>query len=204
MKHTTFALASLLALASTALAQYTNQSAPFYLVLLSKDGKYNGTALEACHEGAGIEGLCTGGLLNTTAGYSTFQFNTSSNEFVQNATLGATGYLTYELRGGNFNESESMGLFYNPASNVALPLFEPSDENATPVAFDSEGRMNIQSYLDDTVTPPTDVKVTAYYRWYVCESNYEGYTYETLNWVMGKHKPENPSCCQVNVVRQFA
>ncbi|KAK4546948.1 hypothetical protein LTR36_001680 [Oleoguttula mirabilis] len=223
MKRTIFGLVSLLALAITTLAQYTNQSQPFYLVLVSHDENYNGTVLGACHEGAGIEGLCTGGLLNATSGYSTFQFNTSSDEFVQNANLGEWGYLTYELRGGNFNGelasslnlqpemppsspyvvSEPMGISYNLASNVALPLFTPSEETATPVAFDADNRMNIQSYLDDTATPPADQNVTAYYRWYVCESNYSGYTYETLNWVMGKYPPENPSCCKVDVVRQF-
>jgi len=50
--------------------------------------------------------------------------------------------------------------------------------------------MNIQGYLDDTVTPPTDTTSTAYYRWYVCNTNYEGYSYETLSWVVGKYPPE--------------
>lgn len=95
-----------------------------------------------------------------------------------------------------------MQLYYDPSTNVALPLFEPSE--GTAVAFDVHNRLNIQSTLDDTVTPPTDETVAAFYRWYVCESNFEGYTYETLNWVMGKEQPENPSCSKVQVVRVFA
>ena len=118
--------ASLIALAaSTATAQYTNQSAPFNLILLSQNDTLNGSALGACHEGAAIEGLCVSGPPTADAGYSQFQFNTSSTPFNYNATIGETGYLTYELRGGNFNVSEPMGLTYNPASNVAVPEFNP-------------------------------------------------------------------------------
>jgi len=202
MKHSITSLVALLSITATTLAQYTVQSKPFFLVLHSHDNKYNGTTLEACHEGAGIEGLCTGGTFNASSGYSTFQFNTTANEFVGNATLGKTGYLTYELVGGNFNESEPMVLSTDPSSNVALPIFEGGYDE-TLVAFDTHHRMNIQSYVDDTVSPPTDDKVMGYYRWYVCQSNFLGYTYETLNWVMGKYPPENPSCCKVQVVRQF-
>lgn len=103
MKQTLFGLASLLALGTSTVAQYTNQSAPFYLVLHSKDEKYNGTALSPCHEGAAIEALCIGGVLNSTSNSATYQFNTSSAEYVENASLGATGYLTYELEGANSN-----------------------------------------------------------------------------------------------------
>lgn len=65
-------------------------------------------------------------------------------------------------------ESQPMRLVYNDASNVAVPLFEPSADY-TAVAFDKHNRMNIQSYYDDTVVPvATGTK--AYYRWYVCET----------------------------------
>ena len=89
--------ASLLALASTSLAQYTKQSKPFQLVLHSKSQKYNGVALGACHEGAAIEGLCT------AYGGSTFYFNTTDNEYITNEEAGATGYLTWVLPAGGVN-----------------------------------------------------------------------------------------------------
>ena len=50
--------------------------------------------------------------------------------------------------------------------------------------------MNIQGFIDDTVTPPSDTSSKAYYRWYVCTTNNEGYTYETLAWVAGSYPPE--------------
>ncbi|RMY93624.1 hypothetical protein D0861_01785, partial [Hortaea werneckii] len=188
--------ASLLALASTSLAQYTKQSKPFQLVLHSKSQKYNGVALGACHEGAAIEGLCT------AYGGSTFYFNTTDNEYITNEEAGATGYLTWVLPAGGVNVSEPMSLIYNDASNVALPLFEPSAPN-TMVAFDKNNHMNIQSYINDRVSPPEAGNATAYYRWYACETLYTGYTYTTLAWVMGKYPPQNHSCKKVEVIRKF-
>ncbi|RMX79043.1 hypothetical protein D0869_08599 [Hortaea werneckii] len=150
--------ASLLALASTSLAQYTKQSKPFQLVLHSKSQKYDGVALGACHEGAAIEGLCT------AYGGSTFYFNTTDSEYVANKEAGATGYLTWVLPAGGENVSQPMSLIYNDASNVALPLFEPTSPN-TMVAFDKNNHMNIQSYINDRVSPPEAGNTTAYYRW---------------------------------------
>lgn len=63
--------------------------------------------------------------------------------------------------------------------------------------------MNIQSYLDDTKSPPDSQHAHALYRWYVCNSNFEGYTYKTLGWVLGNGKPQNPSCEKVDVKRVF-
>ena len=205
---------SLLALASTSLAQYTSQSKPFQLVIQSDDGNYDAANLGACHEGAAIEGLCVGG-------GSTFYHNTSENALVQNESAGEQGVLTYILRGGNFNSefdatvkenlnhradalkaSEPMKLHYYESSNVALPLFEPLDEH-TLVAFDKDNKMNIQAYIDDTVTPPTAGNFRPLYRWYVCQTYYAGYTYTTLAWVMGNAEPQNPSCKSVQVVREF-
>jgi hypothetical protein len=188
---------------STAAAQYTNQSAPFNLILLSQNSTLNGSALSACHEGAAIEGLCLSGPPLKNATYQQFQFNSSAQPFSGiDPKIGEPGYLTFELRGGNFNLSSPMGLTYNPASNVAVPEFTPSESSLTLVAFDECSKMNIQGYVDDRTNPPTLNKVTAYYRWYVCRT-YVGYLYTTLAWVMGDHSPQNPSCVKVDVVRVF-
>ncbi|OCL02003.1 hypothetical protein AOQ84DRAFT_197696 [Glonium stellatum] len=194
-------IASLFAFAAaTAVAQYTTQSAPFYLIVLSQNATLNGTALDACHEGAAIEGLCRGGsIAPSTASTTLFQFNTSSSS---NTTVDQAGYLSWELRGGNFNLSEPMGLAFNPVSNVAVPLFTPGNEDSTLVSFDKNDLMNIGGYLDDRVVPPTQM-TQQYYRWYIC-TTYYGYTYETLAWVLGQYPPENPSCQKVHVKRVFA
>ena len=94
-----------------------------------------------------------------------------------------------------------MTLSYNDASNVALPLFEPGYPN-TQIAFDSLNRMNIQNYVDDTVSPPAESTV-ALYRWYICQTQYSGYLYYTLSWVMGEFPPQNQTCCKATIVRQF-
>ena len=196
-------IAGLLACIIPALAQDYNQSAPFNLVLLSKNETYNNVALGACHTGAAIESLCLGGkLLAANASFPTFQFNTTSNEVVGNPFAGITGQITYLLRGGNFNLSEPLTLQYSTSSNVALPIFEPADYG-TYMAFDKAGKLNIQDYVDDTVYPPNTSKTTAYYRWYACHTYYTGYQYTTLAWVLGPNRPENPTCVKVDVKRLF-
>ena len=140
--------------ASSVSAQFLNQTAPFNLVLLSSNSTINGSALGACHEGAAIEGLCLG-----FASPFTLNYTASTNP---TPTIGTYGYLTYELRGGNFNLSSPMSLIYNPTSNVAIPLFEPSN-SGTEVAFLGD-RLNIPGWIDDTVYPVSEVP-KAYFRW---------------------------------------
>jgi len=150
-----FILTTVLALAASTAAQEYNQSAPFHLVIISSNATINGSNLISCHEGAAIEGLCaptTTGLTNEPG--SLYQFNTTSDQVVANATAGLEGTLTYELAGGNFNISEPLSLLYYPISNVALPLFEPGTE-VQQVAFDECDKLNIQGYLDDTTDPTT-------------------------------------------------
>jgi hypothetical protein len=100
-----------------------------------------------------------------------------------------------------YADSNAMNLFYNVASNVALPLIEPS-YTSTLVSFDKSNKMLLQSYYDDTVSPiATGQK--PYYRWAVCKINYSGYQYIALNWVLGSGKAQNPTCVEVDVVRKF-
>ncbi len=98
---------TLLTFAIGSFAQDYNQSAPFYLNLLSSDPYLNGTGLVPCHTGAAIENLCSAAILNQTqALYGPFQFNTSTEAATANtpnSTAGQMGVLTYLLRGSNFN-----------------------------------------------------------------------------------------------------
>lgn len=81
----TFAFAT-----SEVTAQYTNQSAPFNLVLLSANSTINGSLLSACHEGAAIEGLCLGGL--SSESYAQYTFNYSA-QATPDPVVGITGTL---------------------------------------------------------------------------------------------------------------
>ena len=65
-----------------------------------------------------------------------------------------------------------MSLYFDPGTNVALPLFEPGYDT-TYVAFDKDEHMYISTYVDDTVSPPT-YKKRMLYRWYMCETYYTG------------------------------
>jgi hypothetical protein len=50
------------------------QSKPFYLVAISDNSTINGTAFDACHEGAGIEALCQGiSLKKSNPSYTTYK-----------------------------------------------------------------------------------------------------------------------------------
>ncbi|KAF2465393.1 uncharacterized protein BDR25DRAFT_239524 [Lindgomyces ingoldianus] len=203
-----FAIPTLaLALAASTNAQFYNQSAPFHLILLSSNTTINGSTLSACHEGAAIEGLCLSNSISISQPESiapgTFTFNYSDSVVTPNVTLGSPGYLTYLLQGSNFNFSEPMGLYVNPTTNVALPLFYPGDNLATVVSFDESNLMNIQGYIDDTKSPAAVGNITAYYRWYSCTTYYTGYTYVMLSWVLGAREPQNPTCIKVNVKRVF-
>jgi len=199
---------SVLALVSTLATFVTcqdyNTSAPFTLKIISYDNStLNGTSLFACHEGAAIEALCQPGQITTIpTSAQTFNFNTSSSQVAPtDPSIGITGILTFLLQGSNFNESEPLGLYTPLSSNVALPLFQPSSGIA--VAFDSNNLLNVQDYVDDTVSPPTFTDAKAYYRWYVCTTYYSSYTYQTLNWILGEAPPQNPTCQKVDVQRVF-
>ncbi|KAK3114971.1 hypothetical protein LTR53_006150 [Teratosphaeriaceae sp. CCFEE 6253] len=198
---------ALLALSSIAAAQdVAPPSAPFQLILLAKDCAYNGSALYACHEGAAIEGLCTGNKSAPADAFNTFGQNYTTSGVDVDPNVGAVGILTWVLQASDFSVPSAMSLYFNPASNVAIPLFEPGTSGSTtPIAFDKRDRLNIPSYVDDTVTPPTASGTSIpLRRWYVCQNYYSGYSYvKSLSWVVGPGRPQNPSCEKVEVVRVF-
>ncbi len=219
MKFTT--IASSLLLSSLAAADDI-QSKPCKLVLDSEDGSINGKTISSCHSGAAIEGLCIGEsapdaystyYLNTTQGStgSPVQGYSDSGKLVWNlpvrksncpsftslAVTNLCGYIEGQA------ESEAMEFYYDPSTNVAHPLFEPS-YTATYVAFsDEDSEMAIFSYVDDTVNPPKAGPFKALKQWYACTTYYSGYSYFTLNWAVGNGKPQNPSCVKTEVKRVF-
>jgi hypothetical protein len=194
--HSSTLLTSLLLTLTATLtsAQYVDQTAPFYLYLLSTNTTINDTYLFACHEGAAIEGLCLSSTPGLSENISPFQFNYSSAQ-TPDPVVGATGLLTYILQGGNFVDSSPMALSYNPTSNVAIPLLMPA-ESGTLVAFLGD-QLVIPGFLDDSVSPPVS-GTKAYARWEACLTN-AGYEYNTLAWVMGDGEPQNPTCQKVDV-----
>lgn len=202
MRAATIASALAFAASSVNAQYYANQTAPFYLVLSSQNTTLNGSTISACHEGAAIEGLCIGGPLTTTSQTFTFNFSDASGQTPAPTGINLTGLLTYELRGGNFNLSSPMQLSISPTSNVATPLFQPSD-SGTFVAFDAEEKLTIVGYQDDS-KPLPNYSVTPYYNWYACTTA-AGYVYQTLAWVIGNGSgsPQNPTCQKVEVLRIF-
>ncbi|TVY36589.1 hypothetical protein LSUB1_G007001 [Lachnellula subtilissima] len=187
---------------------YTNQSAPFNLVLTSQNTTLNGSTLGSCHEGAAIEGLCVAGNvdneftgpLNSDSGAYTFNYTTT--QATEPTGVNVTGLLTWLLVGGNFETSSPMQLDPVPTSNVAVPLLEPSEEGQL-VAFDADNKLVIMRTVDDT-QPLPNYSSKALSNWYACTTD-SGYLYQTLAWVVGTETavPQNPTCQKVEVVRVF-
>lgn len=196
--------AAALTLSSTALAQFfTNASEPFGLVLSANETEYDNHVLIPCHEGAAIEALCVGGPY--TAGNATKYYTFNSTDFSiahPPAKGGAEGILVYSLPGNGFDASSALSLSYNPVSNVAVPLFQPGDEEVTQVAFDKDEKLNIQGSIDAGL-PPQANETAVFYRWQVCKT-YEGYSYTTLAWVVGWGYPDNPTCKPATVTRVWS
>jgi hypothetical protein len=188
---------------------YNETSKPFSLVLTSDNSTINGSTLSACHSGAAIESLCLsrgGGVSNPNPiPAATFNFNTSSDPFTPNATLGTPGILTWTLRTTTIDVPSSARFNYDPTTDIALPILLPGSESPQLLAFDNEDRLNVQGSIDWAANPPNSTGSTqAYYRWYACQTYFSGYSYENLAWSLGTEKPQNPTCVSVGVKRVFA
>lgn len=194
------------------------ESKPFHLVIHSSNEQFDGKKLFPCHTGAAIESLCVSGdigaryFFNTTKGSgSPLKGYEPSGRLIWDLPLGNFIYI-FEFFETNLNfstdpgfVSEPMSFYTDPSTNVALLLFEPGYTTQY-VTFDkNNGQLALFSYLNDRVIPPTENKVQVLKNWYVCRTNFSGYQYRTLNWVMGdsRAKPQNPSCVKVEVQRKF-
>jgi len=197
---------TLLALSATAFAQYTydNASAPFALVLSSASANLENYTLGACHEGAALEGLCVGGVYDASTA-PTYTFNSSTYNLANPPSNGGgpAGILIFSLPVSGFNEPSGLGLFYNPVSNLALPIFEPGTDNVVYVSFDAENKLNIQGGVDNGNTTQEEEETVVYYNWQVCQTFFEGYTYTALAWIVGNGAANNPTCSPVTVNRVF-
>jgi len=84
-----------------------------------------------------------------------------------------------------------MQLFVDPLYNVAIPLLFPGSDQYNVVTWSNHSKLLIGYYEG----PKED-------RWYICTTHYS-YTYQTLAWIIGKGKPENPTCQKVSVHRKL-
>jgi hypothetical protein len=202
MKTSSLVLSLTVAAVTSAQDSYYNEtSAPFHLVVTSEDGYVNDT-LSACHIGAALESLC---LSNAESGSSpsplaaaVFNFNTSTYSQAPAPSLGVPGILTWWLQTSSIGDvPSSVSFSYDPATNLALPILSPGDEDAQTLAFDTQDELTVQGYTSSNGTTTW----TEYYRWYACDTYFSGYQYNALAWGLGSGKPENPSCVAVNVTR---
>jgi hypothetical protein len=207
MKSTLFSgLLAALAVSTTVSAQEYNQTGPFSLKIRSEtNATLDGSYLTACHAGAAIEGLCLGGKTapNATTTYATYYYNYTTYDGTPSDSGVLIWNLPYTGPNGTAIESESMTLGYNPGSNVAFPLFEPSYTN-TQVGFNGTELFIPSPYDDSTFTPgkyPTSTGVQQLKNWYVCWGWVGGYYYQAVAWVTAE-APHNPTCQKVCIEKE--
>ncbi|TVY41625.1 hypothetical protein LOCC1_G008191 [Lachnellula occidentalis] len=190
-----------------ALAQNIS-SAPFYLVLKSKKLTLDGAYLLPCHEGAALSALCPTTKPLTNLLHSQFSFNTThiaAQSPLNDGVLAWNQPASTGLNDTPINIPQAMSFQYDDSSNVAVALF--FFHYPTLVEFASDDQLKIFSYRDDTKplalgTGPSD-HTQHLSRWYVCDTIVTSYLYQTLAWVLGKGKPQNPSCQKVEVFRKW-
>ncbi|KAK7185334.1 hypothetical protein DPSP01_011127 [Paraphaeosphaeria sporulosa] len=194
-------------LASSALAQYDQNSKPFRLFIKSDNATWDGTTLGTCHQGAAIEGLCPTGNThaNSSFSYDTFYHATQLDPPSPGIDGDPDGLLLWNLtvNGGEIVPS-GMQFSSDLLSDVATPIFYPGNDTASSISFSSDGSMYIGRYRDDTVTPPVQLDPPQKIEnWYICLTRWS-YLYYTLIWKIGiKGVPQNPTCQKVQVYREF-
>ncbi|KAK2009809.1 hypothetical protein LZ32DRAFT_403258 [Colletotrichum eremochloae] len=193
--------ASVLALlgVTSAAAQFTNQTKPFWLKFTPTNDSSVVTYLTSCHSGAGQAGLCpeTEGLSHTQ-----YFLNETQSDY-QGHILGA---LTWDQPIGNGNPiSSGMELSPQLVSNGAIPIFSPGDRALFTLGFDENEKLFIATNADDSRAAPSEpnYSLEAYYRWHVCWTFVGNYFYKSLVWVTAG-APSNPTCFAVNVYREWA
>jgi hypothetical protein len=200
------ALALVAAALSFASAQtYPNQTAPFRLKLCSDNSTIDGAYLYSCHSGAAIEQLCLGNQTWDPRGFGTYYLNYSDWSAINGMQAGNLVWNMPYTNGGNTTlyESEPLNFAFSATSNVAVLLFEPSEQYTVPLGFDGDNKLFIYNYVDDTVFPPNATGgYHLYYHWQACVTYFLGYQYRALAWAT-TGTPVNPSCHAVNVTREF-
>jgi hypothetical protein len=130
-----------------------------------------------------------------------FRFNASYE--LNNQTQ---GYLIFNLPIGDVNDggfilSSPAQMHFTSSTNIAYPLFTPTD-NSTADFFTFDAN-NLLAQTGPRDPSNSDFDEIPFYRWYVCDYNISGYQYKDLVWVMGKGRPEAANCNKVNVTQVF-
>ncbi|KAI0426422.1 hypothetical protein F5Y09DRAFT_318998 [Xylaria sp. FL1042] len=200
--------AALMGLAATAVSAQDTQSGPF---LLHVKGVNPNSTIDgyggSCHAGAAISGLCYSVLSSIADPTNTYRyyFNYTGFTTVDDDQVGTLVWnQPYTDQDGNTAyESQSMGLVYQPTSNVAAPLFGYSNGGFL-IGFDSEDGVFGYNYYDDSKFVagqfPTDYTPKAYYQWAVCWQYFTGYFYQSVAWVQ-VGAPHNPTCEPVEITK---
>jgi hypothetical protein len=168
---------------------------PFQLSVVSSNSTLNGKILAPCHWHVLTQGLCPQPATETKPERDSFNTTTKPSGAVSmnwSLTRGQPGPQMVL----NFTLSSSI------FSNVANAMFTSSDY-AWDVFFDEKDLMYLEGMADDRKVPIEEYTVQKYYRWYVCNTVYNSYRYQTLAWGQGEPAPQNPTCQKIDVKRLY-
>ena len=173
-------------------------SPPFHLQLdVGNSSPLNKQYLFACHTGAAEETMCPSTTIPAPPDDISWDFGWNYTCARDGREL---GNLTWEEPyNGNQFAPQIMTFSDLPEStqNTKVMLITFDGDLAT-VGFDKEEKMFVAGY--DSKTKEHE----KLYRWYMCDTDWEGYNYTTLNWLpRGDAKPSNPSCVSTNITRHF-
>ena len=91
-----------------------------------------------------------------------------------------------------------MALFTDIASNLGIAVLG-GGQSILPIGIKEDNSVGLFSHVNYSKNPPKSHNATILHRWYMCNINYEGYTYNALNWLYGKDDPITPGCTKVGI-----
>jgi hypothetical protein len=168
---------------------------PFQLAVISSNATLNGQILSPCHWHVLVQALCPQPAIKTTTVRDSF-----------NSTKKPSGgfNLNWDLNQGQSNTQMVLNftigtsMYSNVADAMLVNAGYPTD-----VFFDEKDKMYLQGRADDRRVPIEEYAVENYYRWYVCNTVYNSYRYQTLAWSQGEPAPQNPTCQKIDVKRVY-
>jgi hypothetical protein len=134
-----------------------------------------------------------------------FCINDTAQRFYLNTTSQPnSGLLTYNIPFNNQNMSYSMRIVPSLHSNVAVPSLSVGNSlDTTTIEIDEQDFLYIPGGIVDAKLPAMPPAGQGnLYRWVACKVPFTyGGVVDTLAWVVGSAKAQNPTCAEVKVKR---
>ncbi|KAK3985466.1 hypothetical protein QBC44DRAFT_156504 [Cladorrhinum sp. PSN332] len=188
---------SLLSLSTLAqdCAPYTKSPLFHLRVLTPTDSRLNNSFLVSSHSGPPFRQLVTSAWYRDTYGQDYVPAENSTRFFFNSSTSADTYPCPGNSIGWEWNTGiPDSGLNFRTSrvSNAWTAYMFPGPGDVS-VGFDEQGKLFLKE----------DGNQGRWYRWFVCNTVWGSYKYESLVWVVGGKGPDDESCKAVEVVREW-